>query len=212
MFNKNILIFLFTFLHLTISLKKSHFCIRKQQECKGSYDYSSNKNYKIKCNPIKCHGKINYDCGSNLCSKGSSECKKYIKLDENFKILIRKEPIDPDLAVKYLEKRKKYNSFTKRIKQCPVIVYEFDSNDFCLNRKVCMETRKFLKGLGYHLVKKQVACKCSSELSFKCDKFCTKNSNACDFYKSKNNIDPPSNPLAQLSPNFPVEWLLVKIC
>jgi hypothetical protein len=185
MFEKKSLIVVFLALHLTISLKIKDFCLRKQEECKGYYD--EKQIYKIKCNPIKCHGKIDYDCGSNLCSKGSSECEKYIKFDEDFKTLIRTKPIDPVLAVKHLEKRKKYNSFTKRIKQCLIKVYEFDSNDFCLNGKVCMETRKFLKGLGYHLVKKQVACKCSSELSFKCDKFCTKNSNACDFYKSNKN-------------------------
>ena len=182
MFEKKSLIVVFLALHLTISLKIKDFCLRKQEECKGYYD--EKQIYKIKCNPIKCHGKIDYDCGSN---QGSSECEKYIKFDEDFKTLIRTKPIDPVLAVKHLEKRKKYNSFTKRIKQCLIKVYEFDSNDFCLNGKVCMETRKFLKGLGYHLVKKQVACKCSSELSFKCDKFCTKNSNACDFYKSNKN-------------------------
>jgi len=66
MLNKNVLIILFLILHLTNSLKTSDLCIlNEQHECKGSNDLK--KNYQTKCNKIKCHGTLSYECGLNFC-------------------------------------------------------------------------------------------------------------------------------------------------
>ncbi len=92
MFNKKSFIILCLTLHLTIGLKSSDFCSLKQQECKGFYD--KQQNYEIKCNPIKCHGKFNYDCESNTCS---NNLVNYFIMMKNNKNTV-KEFFDSELA------------------------------------------------------------------------------------------------------------------
>jgi hypothetical protein len=186
MFNKKSLIVLFLTLHLTNGLKSTDFCIQKQNECKGFYD--KHENYFIKCNPIKCHGKLSFDCGSNVCSKDKTECYEYSQLNLYMKMLMERQTVNTLVAVKYLTDGKQFKIFNKEIKDCAIKkIYNFQANDFCVNGKNCIEMRKVMKGFGYNYVTKQIDCKCPIKLNFKCGKYCTSDSNACDYYKSMKN-------------------------
>jgi hypothetical protein len=181
MIKKISLILLFLTLHLTISLKSTDFCIPKQQkECKGYYD--RHKKYQIKCNTIKCHGKFSYDCGSDICSNNMNECKKYNyrKMYSNNAFRMRIVLTSP---TKQLSVKNSFKLFTKQLKECEYRIYKFDSNDFCLNGKDC----KMIHRYRHKKIIKQIDCQCPNEQSFKCEKYCTIDSLACDFYKSKEN-------------------------
>jgi len=111
MFHKNILIFLSLIIRLTSGLKSTDFCILKQKECKGYYDKQQQENYQIKCNPIKCNGKLSYECESNarICSLDKKECTDYY----NFKFFSI-----------HLKLTTKIQSFNKEIKYCQKKIYK----------------------------------------------------------------------------------------
>jgi hypothetical protein len=181
MIKKISLILLILTIHLTISLKSTDFCIPKQQkECKGYYD--RHQKYQIKCNTIKCHGTFNYDCGSDICSNNMNECKKYnkIKLIQNQSFRTR---IVLTLTTKHLMEKNDFELLNKQIKDCEYRIYKFNSNDFCLNGKDC----RIIDYYRHKKIIKQIDCQCPNKQSFKCEKYCTIDSLACDFYKSKEN-------------------------
>ncbi len=64
--------------------------------------------------------------------------------------------------------------------------------DFCLNGQNCVEIRKELTGFGFNYrkikINKKIDCKCPESKSFKCDKYCTTNSIACENKKQITNI------------------------
>jgi hypothetical protein len=120
MLNKKSLIILFSAFHLVISLKASDYCFLQQKECKGYYD--EKKIYKTKCNLIKCHDRLNYECESSyftqkLCTKNKIECDEYIKLNKYVK-MINFIQIEPKFFVQNLNEKKKIESFIKQIKIC----------------------------------------------------------------------------------------------
>ncbi len=189
MFHKNILIFLSLIIHLTSGLKSTDFCILKQKECRGYYDKQQQENYKIKCTPIKCHGKLAYECESNsICSVNKIECDEYRQMDSYRKIINTVQTFNTKFANKHSMITNKIQSFNKEIKYCQNKYYKFKSNDFCLNGKNCAEVRKELIGFGFSYRKititRKIDCKCPASKSFKCDKYCTTDSIACDYYKS----------------------------
>ena len=110
MFNNKILIILLLKLHLTISLKSTHLCMIKQQACKGFYD--ENKNYEIKCEPIKCHGAFNFTCGLNICSNKKSECDEINKFGSYLKYLQQAQYIYQSTETKYLNEKESMNATT----------------------------------------------------------------------------------------------------
>jgi hypothetical protein len=181
MFNNKILIILLLKLHLTISLKSTHLCMIKQQECKGFYD--ENKNYEIKCEPIKCHGAFNFTCGLNICSNKKSECDEINKFGSNLKYLQQAQYIYQSTETKYLNEKESIDLFNKHIRDCGDKVFNFDSNDFCIKKRNCMKLSGF-GYLGYEMLRK-TECKCPSNKSFQCGKLCSIDSNACDFLRSK---------------------------
>jgi hypothetical protein len=160
MIKKLSLILLFLTLHLAISLTSTDFCIPKQQnECKGYYD--RHKKYQIKCNTIKCHGTFNYDCGSEICSKNMTECKKYnkIKLIQNHSFRTR---IMLTLTTKYLMEKNDFELLNKQLKECEHKIYNFDLTDFCLNGKNFQIHR-----YRHEKIIKQIDCQCPNKQSFK---------------------------------------------
>jgi len=180
MFNKKSLILILLALNLATSLRINDFCVRKQEECKGFYD--EKQNYKTECNLIECYGTHSKQCkNSNICSTNVTECDIYNQLETLFKMYLEIEYINPKLAAKYKEQKKKFILFNKKIKECEIKAYHFDTNDYCVNGKNC----KTAFGYGFLKTIKQTDCKCPKKLSFKCGDFCTKNSDSCD-YKSKN--------------------------
>jgi len=92
------LLILFLTLNFAISLKPTDLCIQSQQECKGFYE--KEQNYEIKCKPMKCHGRFNSDCksnitfiqqeypDSNICSETKNKCKEINIGFASFRILI----------------------------------------------------------------------------------------------------------------------------
>ncbi len=182
---KNIILILFFIVHLTLSLKSIDFCIAKQEACKGFYD--EKHEYKIKCEPIKCHTEFSYDCGSSVCSRNIITCNGYKNaLSKFMKIVNLIHYKNPKLAAKYLKEKNKTQIITKHIKYCQNN-FKFTPNDFCLNGKNCVEMRKDLIGFGFNyrslITAKKVDCKCPASKSFKCDKYCATDSIACDYYK-----------------------------
>jgi hypothetical protein len=186
MFSKKSIIFLFLALHLAIGLKSIDFCTSKQQECKGIYD--KNQNYQIKCEPIKCHEPFSYKCGFNICTSNKTKCEEYTKMNVYMKIALKSNVVSLINEEKYLVGRKKLDLFRKNIPNCQKKPYKFESNDFCVSGIYCTEVRIDPKGFGYfHKMRKQIDCKCPAGKSFKCGKYCTTDSIACDYYKSNEN-------------------------
>jgi hypothetical protein len=181
MFFRSILTILFLTLlalDLTIGLKLNDFCIEKQQECKGFYN--ENQSYHTKCELIKCHSKFNNSCGLNYCSRKKTECIQFHDLNSQMNILIQTKPITPTLFAKYSEIITEFNIFKNKFKDCENKLYQLNLNDFCLNGINC----KKLTDYGFHQMTKRIDCKCPSKQSFKCGKYCTKDSIACDYYKT----------------------------
>lgn len=178
MLNKKNLFLLYLSLNLTICLKSNDFCILKQQECKGFHD--NQHKYQIKCESIKCHGTFNNDCGFNICSRNKTICNDYI--DVYSKIVLASPAIDVYLS--YKEQKKQLDLFNKQISDCKNKIYKFESKDFCSNGEICFIIKKNLKGLGfYRKTTNKIDCRCPSEQSFKCGKYCATDSSACDFSK-----------------------------
>ena len=166
--------FLLLPLAIIVGLKSKDFCFLKQKECKGFYDKS--KKYQIKCNFIKCPATFSYDCGFNFCSKNISSCNKYTKMYST-------KHVNPMLAAKDSNKTNEIISFYKNVRACQNKIYEFKSNDFCVNGRNCKAALYF----HYFVTKKAVDCHCPKKKSFKCGKYCVIDSNACNYYKSQKN-------------------------
>lgn len=175
-------------IHLTFSLKSSNFCMIKQQTCRGIYDETHQK-YQTKCEFIKCFGKFNFNCGlnNNICSKNLTECNEYNKilLNNNIKILIG---LEPSLNIKINNEKDKIKNFNKHIQSCKNTIYKLNTNDFCLNGLNCFEKIITPTGFGYKYMNKKIDCKCPANNSFKCDKYCSTDSIACDFFKSNKTL------------------------
>ena len=172
MFQKKFLIIIVLLkVHLAIGLKSRDFCIRNQV-CG-----------KKKCPLIKCPDKtFSNDCGSNICSKNITECKKYNY--GKFYLSIKLEAkIMPAVSAKHLMEKKRFKLFNKQIKECEYKLNKLKSADYCLNGINCIIINRF----KYHKYHKQIDCECPSEQSFKCGKYCTKDSLACDFYTQNKN-------------------------
>ena len=176
-----ILLFLLTF-HLTIGLKSTDFCIpNDQKECKGYYD--RHKQYQMKCNTIKCHGTLSYECGSDICSNNMIDCIKYdeIKLISNKPF--RTRTMMSTTSIKQLKEKNDFDLLNRQIKKCKYKLYKFKSTDFCLNGRIC----RIILRYRHQKVIEKIDCQCPKEQSFKCDKFCTSDSLACDYFKSNEN-------------------------
>ena len=109
-------------------------------------------------------------------------------------IAFERQPMKLMLSGNHLREKNQVKMFNKQIKDCKNKVYEFDSNDFCVNGRNC---KTIQLGYGYNQKTKKVDCKCPSKQSFKCGKYCTTDSNACDYFNKKHknlaNIDDCGN-------------------
>ncbi len=194
MLNKKSVIFLFLALQLTLSLKSTDYCI-KQQECKKMNE--TNKMHHTKCSFIKCNGKLNYECFSDICTKNEIECKNLIQADSFMKKMNTLKIYIPKFADRHSKITNKIKSFKKDIKKCENNIYKFGPNNFCINGQNCIEVIKDMKGFGFNYRKlttfKKIDCKCPSKKSFKCGKYCASDSLACDFFKSNENEKHLSN-------------------
>ncbi len=154
MLNINTLKILFLTINLTISLKSDNFCFLKkgeeqQLECKGYYDYQ--QNYHTKCEPIKCHGKLSYQCGSKMCSNNKTECNFYNYVNYYLGILFEATILNPELDHKFTIEKRKIDLF---ITICQNEIYKLSFNDFCVNGNNCNEKKKILNGFGYNYLYK----------------------------------------------------------
>lgn len=160
---------------IVYSLKPISFCILNQQECKRVFN-DLNQSYEIKCESIKCHGTYSYECGSKTCSKNKTECNEFNLMNSYINILNEKQKNDSKFKYKYLKETIKFKKFYDYILNCKNKTHEFDTNDFCSDR-------------SYN----ETDCKFPINQSFICDKYCAKDSIACDYLKSiynnNNNLD-----------------------
>jgi hypothetical protein len=187
MLNKKSLINLFLLFNLAMSIKTNNFCFIKQKECKGYYK----QHYQIKCELIKCHGTFKHECGStNICSDSITECSEYIKINTFYNVLNTIRTFDPIIFTKNLNQTNKIKYFNKNIKVCKNKVPKFKANDFCVNGKNCIEKKKKIGNifglfnyLSQNHIAKKTECHCPNEKSFKCGKYCTIDSNTCNYYK-----------------------------
>jgi hypothetical protein len=175
MFNKKILIILLIKLHLALALRSANFCILKQKVCKGSYD--TKQNYQTKCDLVECSDEIfSFECSNDICSNNKTECNKYKQLNSYFS--------NSKFREKYFQKKMNFDTFNKNLKECDKKTYKLNTNDFCLLGLVCVKKQVAPTSLGYNYVNKRIYCKCPNEKSFKCAKYCTNDSIACDHLKS----------------------------
>jgi hypothetical protein len=167
-------------------MRSNDFCIPKQEECKGFYD--NHQQYQTQCNTLKCNGDLNNQCGLKLCSKTTTDCYNYRTMIDSY-LKIRRFSFRVFYTNKEVEnKRDSIKSFNRLINNCANKIYQFNSGDFCINNsKNCFEKKKIRKRFGYNYKFTQVDCKCPIEISFKCDKYCTTNSIACDYFKMNEN-------------------------
>ena len=181
-FNENIIFFLLLFtLHLTLSLKSTDFCIPKQKECKGYYD--KQQNYQINCESIKCknNNKFKYECKANhICSNNITECNNYNRMYSFMKILIIKHHII--FSTNHLNRINKFKLFEKNVSDCESNRI-FKSDNFCVNGLNCVEKIKIMKSFGNKYNTKKSECKCPANKSFKCEKYCSTDSIACNYIK-----------------------------
>lgn len=173
MLNKKIIFIFSLILNLTFCLNSISFCNRKQQECKGLYDRY--QIYQTKCELSKCHGeyKYKYECGSKICTKNITACDDYVQMMLYFNLIVDKHSKQTD----------RIKLFNRHIKDCKIETYKFKPDDFCKNGQKC-NTDIYIR---LNKMIKPVNCQCPANLSFRCGKYCSINSIACDFYKSKEN-------------------------
>jgi len=62
--------------------------------------------------------------------------------------------------------RKKFKLFKEQIGECKNKIYEFESNDFCLNGQNCKKKGYFS---NWFQMSKNFDCKCPAKKSFKCE-------------------------------------------
>ena len=104
------------------------------------------------------------------------------------KIKLEIQSVNPFMGAKDLNRINMFKSFNRNITVCSKKALKtFDSNYFCLNGRNCIEKNKILKGFKHVYTLKKVDCKCPIKKSFKCGQYCTLDSIACDFTKSKEN-------------------------
>jgi hypothetical protein len=176
MFHKKSMIMIVLKLHLIICLKPSDFCQFKQAACNNLNDNKQQDDVNGCESTLKCPETFSHDCGFNICSKNMTECKKYN--DGKFYLSIGLEAkIMPAVSAKHLMEKKKFKLFNKQIKECEYKVDKLKSADYCLNGINCVIINRF----KYHKMTNQIDCECPSEQSFKCGKYCAKNSLACVF-------------------------------
>ena len=182
-------IILFSTLHLAISLQSTDYCIRTLQECKLFNDKNQTK-----CDSKKCPGTFSIACESNVCAKNKIKCIEYKNaLSKYLKIIKNIQTSDPLFAAHYLKEKNKIQTFNKYIKVCQINneIYEFSSNDFCVNGKKCIETIKDLKGFGFNyrsiITTKKFDCRCPIKKNYKCGYYCTIDHIACGYYNLLNN-------------------------
>ena len=106
-------------------------------------------------------------------------------------MLMERQTVNPLVAVKYLTDGKQFKIFNKEIKYCANKIYNFQANDFCVNGKNCIIEKKKVIGSIFGLINflsrnhiaEKTECHCPNEKSFKCGKYCTIDSNACNNYR-----------------------------
>ncbi len=178
MFKKISLIFLFlTLINLTKCLKSNDVCFQNQKECKGFYD--KQENYQLKCEPIRCSQKLSFQCGLGVCTKNITECNEYNKLNLYIQNLVTTKTNISDTSneVKHLKERFRFRTFIKHVQICSHKIYKFNPDDFCyLSKRECFEK-------NIEIMRQNFSCKCPTNQSFICGKYCAFNSISCDFYK-----------------------------
>ena len=181
MFHKKSLIIAMMRLYLIVCLKPNDFCQFKQA-CNSLNDEQQQDNVNGCGSTMKCPETFSHDCGFNICSKNITECKKYN--DGKFYLSIELEAKTmPAVSAKHVMEKKRFKLFNKQIKECEYKLNKLKSADYCLNGINCILINRF----KYHKYHKQIDCECPSEQSFKCGRYCTKDSLACDFYKQNKN-------------------------
>ena len=170
------------------SLLSSRFCKISQKKCIGSYDLSNK--YNINCTDIKCNGKHKYKCGQDTCATSRSECDTYLELTNlinSYSMVFYKYLVFQTASMtKFVQEREKLKIFNSKLSECSFNRYKFNSTDFCLNGKNCVEKHKFFKSKRIDFISKKINCKCSDRLSYHCGKYCTINNIACDYFFAKN--------------------------
>jgi len=92
-------------LHLIICLKPSDFCQFKQAACNNLND-SKQQDYVNGCeSTLKCPETFGHYCGSNICSKNMTECKKYNQMKFYLSIELEAK-IMPAVSAKHLMEKK----------------------------------------------------------------------------------------------------------
>lgn len=170
-----IILCIFCLIQSLNSIGSNHFCIVSEKQCTGSYDVKNN--YRINCTNL-CHGEYQVPCGKDMCATTSVVCDEHINITQIFKSLFK--------ALKYNLEKKKFETFNKHIKRCPVMAHRWQPSDVCMTGLNCMQLIKFPMRIGNINVPRRVKCKCPSEYSFMCDdQFCASHMKACSAFLEK---------------------------
>jgi hypothetical protein len=170
-------------LYLIVCLKPTDFCNFKQA-CNNLNDKQQQDDVNGCESTMKCPETFSHDCGSAICSRNITECKIYNKMKLYLSMDLEGQTV-PAVSAKHMMEKKRLKLFTKQIKECGEYkLYKYKPADYCLNGVNC----KLINRFRYHKMTTQIDCECPSKQSFKCGKYCTKDSLACDFYTLNSNM------------------------
>ena len=170
---------LFFLISEIFSLKTSDICTNKQQQCKGFYDFGYN--YNQRCERINCQGKYGYECREDYCTVDKQTCTEFIKTSHLIKSIKSSKLFDI--------KMKQLQTFINGFKVCPMIEFNLESNDVCINGQNCFYVEKYSNRNLKNIFSKQAICPCSGSHSYQCgDGFCTVHSNACEVLEQDHNL------------------------
>ena len=104
---KTVIFILYSAFVLSNGMKSNEFCYQREKECYGSY--SSDQEYSVKCETVKCNGKHIMTCIPGVCGVRKEVCDKF-EYTVNFFDSIFK-------SIKYMNEKVKFKereSFFKR--------------------------------------------------------------------------------------------------
>ena len=149
------------------------YCVLIQSDSSSSRGLT-NHDFCIK-QSSECSGNFSYECKPDKCSVDKSACVYFNSIAFVLNSYRSK--------ASYAKDRKQFDAFKSLITKCPVIIYEWKSTDFCLNKQKNCKTLDVDIITGIKTVK-TVDCPCCGKHAHKCgENMCSVDKIACDHHQ-----------------------------
>lgn len=159
-----------------LGLSPSDLCIKRADNCRNSFNRKQSN-----CE-LKCDGKINFQCGLDICTRNGLSCKVF----RDWTMLLAKL-MNGNLVE---SKLKYYENFIHSINYCQTGEYIWLPSHICINKKKCFEKIKWHSRLMFKGFENQrsVECECKGKFHSKCGNnpgYCGINEKACQQIKQR---------------------------